>query len=117
MLLAFPLENLITYGDYQHYFNLADMSRPGGCTLITGTQQGCYPYIDYWYEFPPIFAYLNIGLYSLAQYQLKNYIFLLSFVLLLVECGNLYLLYRLAQGHQRCVDLHGALYPDFFLAR
>ena len=45
---------------------------------------------------PPVFSYLSIGLYILGQYQLKNYIFLMSFVLLLVECGNLYLLYRLA---------------------
>ena len=96
MLLAFPLEGLITYGDYQYFFNVADLSRSGGCALFTGSQQGCYPYIDYWYEYPPIFSYLNIALYILGQYQLKNYIFLLSFVLLLVECGNLYLLYRLA---------------------
>ena len=98
MLLAFPLENLITYGDYQHYFNLASLSRAGGCTIFVGTEQGCYPFIDYWYEFPPIFAYMNIAIYSLAGAQLKNYIFLLSLVLLLVECGNLYLLYRLAFG-------------------
>lgn len=87
MLLAFPPENLITYGDYQHYFNLASMTR-----------QGYYPFIHYWYEFPPIFPYLNIAVYFLAGQQLKNYIVLLAFVLLLVECANLYLLYRLAVG-------------------
>jgi hypothetical protein len=96
LLLAFPPENLITYGDYQHYFNLADMSRPGGCTAATGAGQGCLPFIDYWYEFPPIFPYLNIAIYHLAGQQLKNYIVLLAFVLLLVECANLYLLYRLS---------------------
>jgi hypothetical protein len=85
LLLAFPPENLIFYGDYQHYFNLSDMTR-----------QGLYPFIDYWYEFPPIFPYLNIAVYSLAGQQLKNYIVVLAFVLLLVECGNLYLIYRLA---------------------
>lgn len=85
MLMAFPPENLIFYGDYQHYFNLADL-----------TGRGFYPYLDYWYEFPPIFPYLNIAIYTLAGQQLKNYILLLAFVLLLVECGNLYLLYRLA---------------------
>lgn len=85
MLMAFPPEDLITYGDYQHYFNLADLTR-----------RGFYPYFHYWYEFPPIFPYLNIVVYSLAGQQLKNYILLLAFVLLLVECGNLYLLYRLA---------------------
>lgn len=85
MLMAFPPENLIFYGDYQHYFNVADMTR-----------RGFYPFIHYWYEFPPIFPYLNIALYTLAGQQFKNYILLLAFVLLLVECGNLYLLYRLA---------------------
>jgi len=96
MLLAFPLENLITYGDYQYFFNVAELSQPGGCTLFVGSQQGCYPYLDYWYEYPPVSSYLNIAIYILSQYRLKNYIFLTSFVLLLVECGNLYLLYRLA---------------------
>ncbi len=85
MLIAFPPENLIFYGDYQHYFNLAAMTR-----------QGYYPFIHYWYEFPPIFPYLNILVYTLAGQQLKNYIPILAFVLLLAECGNLYLLYRLA---------------------
>ena len=85
LLMAFPPENLIFYGDYRYYFNLADMTR-----------QGFYPFIHYWYEFPPIFPYLNIAVYTLGGQQLKNYIVLLAFVMLLVECGNLYLLYRLA---------------------
>jgi len=121
MLLAFPLENLITYGDYQHYFSLADLSRAGGCTLFTGTGQGCSPFVDYWYEYPPIFPYLNIAVYSLANQQLKNFIFLLSLVLLVVESGNLYLLYLLASnlyGHPRAVTIawiYTALFvPVFF---
>ncbi len=121
LLLAFPLENLITYGDYQHYFNLADLSRSGGCTLIVGPQHGCYPFIHYWYEFPPIFPYLNIIIYTVAGQQLKNYIFLMSFVLLLVECLNLYLLYRLAfilHGRVQAITtawIYTALFvPTFF---
>lgn len=110
LLMAFPPENLIYYGDYQHYFNLADMTR-----------QGFYPYFHYWYEFPPIFPYLNITVYTLAGQQLKNYILLLAFVLLLVECGNLYLLYRLAFtlfGRTRAITvawIYTALFvPIFF---
>lgn len=121
LLMAFPLENLVVYGDYQHYFNLADMSRLGGCALFTGAQQGCLPFIDYWYEFPPIFPYLNITLYTLAGQQFKNYILLLGFVLLLVESGNLYLLYRLAltlHGPTAAIDIawiYTALFiPIFF---
>lgn len=110
MLLAFPPENLIFYGDYQHYFNLADL-----------TQHGFYPFVHYWYEFPPIFPYLNIVVYLLAGQQLKNYIVILAFVLLLVECGNLYLLYRLAlilRGRAAAIQLawiYTALFiPVFF---
>jgi uncharacterized membrane protein YjfL (UPF0719 family) len=110
VLMAFPPENLISYGDYLHYFNLADMTR-----------QGFYPFVHYWYEFPPIFPFLNITIYTLAGQQLKNYILLLAFVLLVVECGNLYLLYRLAvilRGPARAVQIawiYTALFiPIFF---
>ncbi len=109
LLLAFPPENLIFYGDYRHYFNVADMSR-----------QGFFPFIHYWYEFPPIFPYLNIAVYTLAGQQLKNYILLLALVLLLVECGNLYLLYRLAlrlYGRDRAVTtawVYTALFTPIF---
>lgn len=110
LLLAFPPENLIFYGDYQHYFNVADMAR-----------QGFYPFIHYWYEFPPIFPYLNIAVYTLAGQQLKNYILLLALVLLLAECGNLYLLYRLAlrlYGRDRATTITwiytGLFTPIFF---
>ena len=96
MLLALPVESLIAYGDYLHYFNVASLSQPNGCTAAIGTGAPCFPYIDYWYEFPPLFAYMNIGILYLAGLQLKNYVILLGFVLLIVECGNLFLLYRLA---------------------
>lgn len=109
LLLAFPPENLIFYGDYRHYFNVADMTRAG-----------LFPYIDFWYEFPPIFPYLNIAIYMLAGGELKNYIMLLALVLLLVECGNLYLLYRLAfslYGRQRAIHtawIYLALFTPIF---
>lgn len=121
MLLAFPLENLIVYGDFQYYFKFAGLSAAGGCALFTGSRQGCYPFIDYWSEFPPIFPFLNLGVYYLAQQQFKNYVFMLSFVLLLAECGNLYLLYRLAlalYGRARAINtawIYAALFvPVFF---
>jgi hypothetical protein len=106
VLLAFPPENLIYYGDYQHYFNVAAMTR-----------QGFYPYLHYWYEFPPIFPYLNIAVYTLAGQQLKNYILLLAFVLLLVESANLYLLYRLAwllYGQARAITI-AWIYTSLFI--
>jgi hypothetical protein len=84
-LLAYPPENLIIYGDFEHYFNVAGL-----------TGQGFWPYLNFWYEFPPIFPFLNIAVYFLAGQSLKNYVVLLALVLLAVDTANLYLLYRLA---------------------
>ncbi|MCB9078583.1 MAG: DUF2029 domain-containing protein [Anaerolineaceae bacterium] len=121
LLLAFPIDSLIVYGDYQHYFNVASLSQVGGCIFATGASAPCFPYLDYWYEFPPIFAYLNIGVFYLAGGQFKNYIILLGFVLLIAEAGNLILLYRLAgivYGPARAVNIawiYTALFvPIFF---
>lgn len=121
ILLALPLEEIMVYGDYRHYFNVASLSSAEVCAQITGVEQGCFPYRDYWYEFPPIFAYLNIGLYHLAGQQFKNYSLLLALVLLLFEAGNLYLLYRLActlYGRARAIAtawIYTALFiPLFF---
>ena len=113
LLLAFPPEDLITYGDFSYYFTLADFSR-----------EGFFPYIDYWQEYPPIFPYLNLVIYTVAGQELKNYIFLLSVVFLVIDCGNLYLLYRLAltlRGRNRALQLawiYTALFvPVFFISR
>lgn len=121
LLLAFPIDSLMAYGDYQHYFNVAGLSQTGGCTFATGAAAPCFPYLDFWYEFPPIFAYVNIGVFYLAGGQLKNYVILLAFVLLMVEAGNLILLYRLAgllHGPVRAVNIawiYTALFvPVFF---
>ncbi|MCB0166119.1 MAG: DUF2029 domain-containing protein [Anaerolineae bacterium] len=121
LLLAFPTDSLMAYGDYQHYFNVAGLSQTGGCAFATGASDPCFPYLDYWYEFPPIFAYLNIGVFYLAGGQLKNYVVLLAFVLLVAEVGNLILLYRLAgilHGPVRAVNIawiYTALFvPIFF---
>lgn len=84
VLLAFPPENLIFYGDYRHFFNLADLVR-----------WGYYPFVDYWFEYPPLMAYLNLAIYLLAGQQFKNYILLMAGILIMIDSGNLYLLYRL----------------------
>ncbi|MCB0169882.1 MAG: hypothetical protein KDI02_08670 [Anaerolineae bacterium] len=121
MLLAFPIDSVIVYGDYQHYFNVAGLSQVGGCAFATGATAPCFPYLNYWYEFPPIFAYLNIGVFYLAGGQFKNYVVLLGFVLLIAEAGNLILLYRLAgtlYGPVRAINtawIYTALFvPIFF---
>jgi hypothetical protein len=110
-LLAYPPENLITYGDFQHYYNVAGL-----------TGQGFWPYLDFWYEFPPVFPLLNIAVYFLAGQSLKNYVLLLALVLLAVDTANLYLLYRLSltlYGKARAITtawVYTALFiPAYFL--
>ena len=51
LLAALPPEAITTYGDYEHYANLARLS-----------EEGLFPFLDYWYEFPPLFPFLSIGL-------------------------------------------------------
>jgi hypothetical protein len=112
MLMVYPYDYLTVYGDYQHYFNVAAMS-----------DKGYLPFIHYWYEFPPIFPYLNLAIYWLAGATYKNYVFLMGFVLLIAESGNLLLLYRLAdylRGRQRAIQLawvYTALFVPLFFWR
>lgn len=89
LLAAVTPEAIITYGDYEHYFNLALLS-----------SQGHLPFLDYWYEFPPLFPFLSIGLYQLTASSsgaLHSYAYALATVMLAFDVGNLVLLYRLAR--------------------
>lgn len=89
ILAAFATDTLFTYGDYVHYFNLARLSG-----------DGLLPFLDYWYEFPPLFPYLSIGIYSLtaaASGAMHSYLYALAAVMLLFDAGNLVLLYNLAE--------------------
>lgn len=111
LLLVIPTENLILYGDFRYYFDLADLTR-----------HGFYPFIDYWQEYPPIFPFLNIAVYFVAGQEFKNYSLLLAILLLLIDSGNLYLLYRLGltwRGQDQALQLawiYTALFiPTFFL--
>ncbi len=113
LLLAFPPEHLIAYGDFPYYVDLAAL-----------TERGVYPFVDYWQEYPPLFPYLNILVYNLAGQAAKNHILLLAFVMLLVDSGNLYLVYRLAlmeRGPARALQtawIYTAIFvPTFFLFR
>lgn len=112
MLIVYPPDYFTVYGDYQHYFNVAAMS-----------DKGYLPFIHYWYEFPPIFPYLNLAIYWLAAATYKNYVLLMAFVLLVVESGNLLLLYRLAdylRGHKTAIQLawvYTALFVPLFFWR
>lgn len=43
------------YYDYRHFLLLARL-----------TDDGHYPFLDYWMEYPPLFPWLSVGLYRLA---------------------------------------------------
>ncbi len=88
LLAAFPAESFLAYGDYEHYFNLARLSG-----------SGLLPFLDYWYEFPPLFPLLSIILYQLTAVTsgaLHSYAYALALAMLAFDAGNLILLHRLA---------------------
>lgn len=82
LYLALPLEALHGYGDFVTFFSVAQI--PG------------WPYLDYWVEFPPVFPFLSEALFRLSGEQQHVYTYLLLFVLLLADAGNLYFFQRLA---------------------
>jgi hypothetical protein len=82
--------------------------------LLSFTNQGYYPLVDFWVEYPPLFPWLLVGLYRLsllipAWTQPGTWFYLLlSLVLTAVEAGNLILFYAIARrlyGQARSVRL------------
>lgn len=87
LLAAFTPEAIVAYGDYEHYFNLARLSR-----------DGFLPFLHYWYEFPPVFPFLSLGLYWLTAATtdaIHSYLYSLAVVMLAFDAGSLVLLYRI----------------------
>jgi hypothetical protein len=80
--LSAPLEGLQGYGDFIHFFQLASL--PG------------WPFINYWVEFPPLFPFFSTVLYRLAGGQQHTYDYLLAFVLMAADIGNLILFTKMA---------------------
>jgi hypothetical protein len=82
--------------------------------LINFTNQGFYPLVDFWVEYPPVFPWLMVGLYRLSLLipPLPEpgawFYLMLSAVLLVAEAGNLTVLYALGRrlyGMGRAVRL------------
>ncbi len=86
ILMVYSPPDLLYSSDYLFYFNIIELSK-----------QGQYPFIHFWYEFPPIFPYLNLVVYNLAQGTFYNYVSWMGVFLLLSECGVLTLLYLLGR--------------------
>lgn len=83
---------------------LGELSNFGYYRLLLGfTNQGFYPYVDFWLEYPPVFSWIVTGLYRLSLLippwpQPGTWFFLLlSTFLVVVEAGNLILLYGIGR--------------------
>lgn len=94
LLTVYGAQAVTRFGDFQYYYHLARLS-----------DQGLYPLLHYWYEFPPLFPYLSIGLYKLigSPAAFEPYAYALALVMLAFEAGNLALLLGLARR------LHGEM--------
>ncbi len=88
MLAALPYEALFGYGDYQHFFNLAEFARLG---------PGGLPFLDHWVEFPPLFPYLSLAIHALSGGTLHLYGYALAFLMTLCDAANVLLLIRIAR--------------------
>jgi len=104
VLMYTPQGLLNAYVDYQHYYRTAQF-----------TDDGYYPFVNMWYEYPPATTYLSIGVYRLTRtvfpageldsFTYQVYARLLASVFLVFEVGVLVALYRLAA---RAYDLNRA---------
>lgn len=78
------------FGDLRYYYDLA-----------ARTGRGQWPYRDYWFEFPPVWATLFVGLYhvldALGTVTYSAWATILGLFMTLIDVGNLYLLRLLAQ--------------------
>ena len=80
-LAALPIDAVIGYGDYIHFFNLAEFSSSGAGL----------PWLGHWVEFPPLFPFLSLGIHGAAGGSLHVYAYLLALAMLAFDLGNLWL--------------------------
>ncbi len=84
-LIAYPPDSLMIYGDYPYYFDLARLANDGRL-----------PFLGYWVEYPPLFAYLCQGLYAVSGDRYHTFAALLGLVMIAFEAGNVVMVWRLA---------------------
>lgn len=95
ILFLYTPQGLInSYSDYDFYYRTAQLS-----------DKGYYPYINMWYEYPPLLAYLSQFAYEITQRILPDklmnefgyafFLRILGSILLLFDAGVLVLLYRI----------------------
>ena len=80
MVITFPMDGLLGFGDLRHFYNLAQMG---------------LPFIDYWVEFPPVFPFLSSLLYSLAGVREHTYFYMLVIILSIAQAVTIYVFIKL----------------------
>jgi hypothetical protein len=106
-LASLPFEGLVTYGDFGHFFDLAEFAVDG---------PGGLPYLGHWIEFPPLFPFISIAIYLLAGGIEHIYVYLLGGLLIAFDAGSIWLFIKIADKvHKTPVD-HAAMAYVAFLA-
>jgi hypothetical protein len=95
LLMYTPQGLLNAYTDFQHYYRTAQLS-----------DQGYYPYVNSWSEYPPLLGYTTQAAYSavrsimpmggLTDFSYQVFARLLGAIMLIFETGSLILLHRIA---------------------
>lgn len=91
MLLLFTPGSFLTrgYTDHAYYFDMAALS-----------DQGYLPFVHFWFEYPPVFSYLAIGVYKITRLANEDFAYfsrMLALVLLPFEALVFINLYRIAR--------------------
>jgi hypothetical protein len=112
LLLLLPAAALFRFGDFQHYYNLAAWSVPGHCLVGPAP---CWPLLDYWYEFPPIFPYLSILILRLVGGgglpAFETYAYALALLLVAADAGTFIVYQALAR---RLLPLRAAVWAGWY---
>jgi hypothetical protein len=95
LLMYTPQGLLNAYTDFHHYYRTAQLS-----------DQGYYPYVNSWSEYPPLLGYTSQAVYSavrsimpmggLTDFSYQLFARLLGAIMLIFETGSLILLHRIA---------------------
>lgn len=85
-LIALPIEALLGYGDFRHFYNLARFA----------AVEGGFPWLDHWVEFPPLFPFLSLGIYSVTGPSEHAYGYVLALMIIGFDLASLWIVTRLA---------------------
>jgi hypothetical protein len=103
------------WSDFNYYREMAQLS-----------DQGYYPYIHFWAEYPPVLPWLAVGIHRLSlllpqwTHPMLWFQIGLSAVMIAAETGSLLLVRRIGArlwgeaGGMRCAFLYGALFLPFY---